>query len=208
MSLPAHRDFMKKQSLFTKYATPIVVIFFVMLVGLTAFSSTRQNTAALPPIKTQISIESDKLTPQKPALVTIAIQNLSEEKIELRALASFELLRNSEEAIARDFAVRGDSYWSPFDLITGKPKLLVTNPEMLKKGIVEGRVIPATMELEGKGTKTMKVNLTELFWNASISSTWPYEDLFKAVPKGPYWLVFELENKGHIKSNRVDIVIE
>jgi hypothetical protein len=208
MSLFAHKVFMKKQSSFTKHLALLVVICFFMIGGLIAFSSTRQNTSELPPIKTQISIESDKLTPQKPALVTISIENLSEEKIELRALASFELLKNSEESIARNFTVRGDSYWSPFDLVTGRSKQLVTNPEMLKKGIVEGGVVPATMQLEGKGTKTMNVNLTELFWNASMSSTWPYENLFKAIPKGRYWLAFELENKGHIRSNQIDVTVE
>lgn len=199
---------MNRQSLFTKSLIPIVISSFLMLIDITAFSFANRSTSQLPPIKTQITIESDKITLKNAALVTISIQNLSEEKIELQAIANFELLKNTEEAVARDFSVRGDSYWGPFDLNSGKPRQLVVNPKMLKKGIVEGRVVQSTMQIEGKGTKIVRVNLTELFWIASISSTWPYEKLFDVVPKGHYWLVLKLHNKGQLESNRVDITVE
>ena len=157
---------------------------------------------------------------------------MSGQDINLEAFGALKLLRIADESIARDFTVRGDSYWSPLDLSRGTTMELVVNPRMLKKGIIVGKVPNNTLQMKKDEVKILRFEMANLFWNDTIWGDWPHKTIFEIVPKGHYWLVFELDLSGKgvllakpehrrepegwvrvidtntIKSNRVEITVE
>ena len=96
-------------------------------------------------------------------------------------------------------------------MLSGNPvKLEIVDPDMLKKGIVVGRVPKEKLRLGTGEVRTYKVELTKLYWNDSILSDWPENDLFDVVPKGRYWLEFTVSSKEigkQVKSNRVEVKV-
>jgi hypothetical protein len=155
-------------------------------------------------------MEANKIARGQPIPVEITIENPSGTDVDLDANYSFNLLKIADDSIARNFGRYGDSYWSPLDIISGNPlKLQIIEPDMLKKGIVVGRVPKEKLRLGIGEVRTYKVELTKLYWNASISSTWPTEELFDVVLKGRYWLEFTMraDKVGQVKSNRVEVTV-
>jgi hypothetical protein len=185
----------------TGFVCGLIALFLITLVA------AQEKTDPSILIKTSISIDTDKLARQKPAIVSITIENVSGRDIDLTS-SSFELLRIADEAVARNFSVNGDSYWSPFDISTGTPLKLIVDPKMLKKGVVEGRLPQPVLHLGKDEAKTFRIELSKLLWNGSILSDWPHENLFDVVPTGRYWLVFEISSNGDHKSNRVEVTVE
>ena len=144
------------------------------------------------PLKLSIKIEAEKIVRGQPVPVEITIENVSGSELDLDTVYSFELLKIADESVARKFAMRGDSYWSPFDIVSGNPLgLKIIDPDMQKKGVVVGRVPEDKLRLGIGEVRTYKVELTKLYWNASILSGWPADVLFDVVPKGHYELVSE-----------------
>lgn len=168
-----------------------------------------QKTAEPSQLKVSVAIESDKLSPQKPARITITIKNLLDQELDIKLTCAFELLSTRTEAVARKHQVFGDSYWSPVNVSTGTPKNLnVIEPELLKKGVVVGRVPDETLHFGRKEAKTFTLDPTKTLWNASIGNDWPRWNLFEVVPKGTYSLNFRIDSAGSLKSNAVTVTIE
>ena len=160
------------------------------------------------PLKVSIVIASDTLTRQKPAYVTITVENTSGQELDINSICSFKLLSTRVEAIRRNYSVFRDSYWSPLNLSTGTPlKLEIINPALLKKGVVEGRVPKEKLHFGSKQTKTYNLDLTKMLWNASMGSDWPCWNLFEVVPKGVYSLAFEIGSTPSATSNAVTVTI-
>jgi hypothetical protein len=161
-------------------------------------------------IKTSVAIDTDTLTPKKPYIVTVTIENISGREIDLKSICSFELLSLDKEAVARVHSVAGDSYWSPVNITTATPlRLDIIEPEMLKKGVVVGRVPDDVLHFALGEARTFKADLVRLFWNASMRNDWPRWNLFEVVPKGAYALRFSIESRGgHVNSNEVMTFVE
>src|SRR5215510_716254 len=121
----------------------LIYIAVVSILTTLSFQQTSlgQKTADQSQLKVSVAIESDKLSRQRPVRVTITIENLSDQQLEIKSICAFELLSTRTEAVARKHEVFGDSYWSPVNLSTGTPKnLTITDPKLQKKGVIVGRV--------------------------------------------------------------------
>lgn len=169
-------------------------------------------------IQSSIVVEKETWQRDKPTFVTVKVTNISDHAVNLLGIYSFELTTVGD-AYAMRRGVTATAYWSPVNISSGTPLELKTESEWLKKGIVVGKVPRGAIHLEPKETKAIKFELSQLHWNKSISSTWPYEPLFEVVPKGSYDLSFDIETdtrKGaddiprvsHVASNSVRITIE
>jgi hypothetical protein len=178
----------------------------LVVLSFTNFAVGQKNSAnpAAQLIQCSITVDHPKIERKRPTLVSITVENISGRDIDLKTNASFKLLKNYPVAIARNFSVWSDSYWSPLDISTGKPLKLIANPEMLKKGVLEGRVPEAVLHFTKGEVKTFRVELDKLLWNNSRLNDWPRENLFDIVEKGKYWLVLELT----VQSNKVEVTIE
>lgn len=172
-------------------------------------ASLAQKTADQSKFKVSIVIESDKLSRQKPARVTITIENLSDQELDIKSICAFELLSTRTEAVARKHTVFGDSYWSPVNVSTGTPKQLnIIDPALQKKGVIVGRVPDETLHFGRNEVKTLTLDPTKTLWNASMGNDWPRWNLFEVVPKGRYSLEFSIDSAGSVKSNAVTVIIE
>src|SRR6185295_3446079 len=102
-------------------------------------------------LKITIAVGSEQWSRSTPAPVTITIENLSSEALEIKTINSFRLLSTRKVAVARKHEVFGDSFWSPVTLSSGTPTdLKITDQALLKKGVVVGRVPEETLHFEGK----------------------------------------------------------
>lgn len=173
-------------------------------------AAAQTQSAAPPRIKASISIDSTTLSPGKPAIVTITLENTSGQELEISSITSFDLRNLSKESVSRKIVIVGDRYWSPVNILEGTPtQLNIIDPERLKQGIVIGRVPEVTLKFAKDETKTFKVDLTKTLWNDSMYSVWPEEDLFKIVPKGSYALSLGLQKKGaNLESNEVQVSVK
>jgi hypothetical protein len=161
------------------------------------------------PIKITLVLDTDTLSRQKSAFATVTLENISGSEIDLKSICSFELLSTNREAVARNYSVFGDSYWSPVDLLTAQPlKLNIIDRNALKKGVVVGRVPEGVLHFTKDEIKTFKLDLTKLLWNASMGNDWPRWSLFESVPKGAYSLLFEVASSVDMKSNVVKVAVE
>jgi hypothetical protein len=169
------------------------------------------------PIKIELAVSSKSLHQQDLNTASIILKNVSGKDLNLKASCKFELYKDAEISKSRRFAVRGDSYWSPIGLLTGGPSHLNLNPEMSKVGIAEGKAPEDYIHLKKHESVTVPLQLNKLYWSASISNVWPHDGLFTAVPKGLYFLEFQIvietETKPiplvtEVKSNQVKVKIE
>jgi len=188
---------------------------FVLILGLVLFVFqavvVAQTTGNAPPqIKTSITIESTTLARGKPAIVTITVENISGKELELTPSCSFDLANLSKETLTRKYERVGDRYWGPVTISNSTPtKLDIIDPEKLKQGIVVGRVPKDSLQFAKDETKSFKVDLTTLFWNDSMLSTWPHETLFQVVPKGSYALSFALStDRATVESNAIEVSVK
>ena len=184
---------------------PFVVAVIAILFPAQVLQRRAESASAL---KTSIAIDSEKLSPAKPAVVTVKIENDAGSDVDLKAICKFELLRIADDAVARDFSMRGDSYWSPLNLSNSTPLQLIANPKMLKHGILEGRVPDEVLHFKKDESKAFEADLTKLYWNESTSSIWPNSNLFKVVSKGRYWLQLTVSSNDVLKSNRIEVMVE
>ena len=169
-----------------------------------------QSAAAPPQIKTSIAIDSAILSADKPAIVTLTLENTSGQELEISSSCSFELRNLSKESVSRKHVIVGDRYWSPVNISKGSPtELHIIDPEKQKQGVVVGREPRVPLRFAKDETKTFKVDLTKVFWNDSMYSMWPHETLFKVIPKGSYSLSLELRHQGHnVESNAVEVTVK
>ena len=174
-----------------------------------AAGQTKNEGAGERSLTCSIRVSPEKLMRGRPTSVEITVENVSGSGLDLEAIYSFELLRSADESIARNFSARGDSYWSPFDISSGSPlKLKVIEPEMLKQGVVVGRVPKDRLRLSAGEIRGYRVELTKLFWNASVISGWPEKNLFDAVPRGRYWLLLRVRGDKAADSNKVEVTAD
>jgi hypothetical protein len=183
----------------------------VVLLAFQGLAVAQHESAGAPPqIKTSITIDSTTLARDKPALVTITLENVSGKELELSYICSFNLDNLSKESLARKHQVIGDSFWGPVNISTSTPMQLdIIDPEKQKQGITVGRVPQVPLQFAKDETKTFKVDLSKLIWGDSMHSIWPNQSLFKVVPKGSYALSFELSQKGvNLRSNPVEVSVK
>jgi hypothetical protein len=114
-------------------------------------------------------------------LVGVGFKNFSEEDFNLSLSGAFQLERvpSSVESPNRDDELRKDRYWCPFNFLKPSESPLPYDLQNL--------------ELKAGEHKIVLVRLDRLNWEKVISSNWPYQTLFHAVPVGEYLLSFRLE---------------
>ena len=163
-----------------------------------------------PQVKASITLDFSTFAQDKPAIVTITVENISGKELELSSRSAFDLRSLKKESVERKRVIVGDSYWSPVEISTGRTvELEIIDAKKLKKGVVVGRVPYVTLRFAKDETKTFKVDLTKTFWNDSLYSMFPHETIFKVVPKGSYSLRFELKHRGvNVESNEVKVSVE
>lgn len=188
----------------------LLVVFGLVLLAFEGLAVAQKRAEPIPLIKASITIDSDTLARTKAGIVTITLENRSGQEIDLKSTCSFQLNRVTKEAVARKHSVVGDSYWGPVNISDGTPLALkIIDPEMQKKGIVVGQVPKPPLHFAKDEIKTFKVDLTKLYWNATMSSIWPKQPLFEVVPTGSYSLQFRMEKRGsNIESNEVNVSVE
>ncbi len=159
-------------------------------------------------IKCSIVVESNSLSRRKPSYVLIQIENISDNDIDFRARYSFYL--KSKVATSPDYSRRGDSYWSPAGIVNKEGQFVIVPHALkaIKPG--ESYQLPNDLVLLRKGeTKLIKVDLTQFPWNDRILSGWPTGNSFAHIPKGSYFLEFEIKtNKEEVKSNQVEVSLD
>jgi hypothetical protein len=187
-----------------KTLTGVASICGLMAVAFIGLTVGQETTGPSKLIKSVISIDSDSLERNRPAIVSISLENLSRCDVDLEVICSFELRAEPDEAT--NSQAQGGSYWSPLDISTGTPLELV-DPRTQKKATTLGRVPRTLLHFRKDEVKTFKVELTKLLWDASVSSRWPYKNLFDEVPKRRYSLVFRVDSNGNLESNAVAIRI-
>jgi len=186
-----------------------LAVVFILTTLLFQPASFAQEQAQPVPLKISVAIESDQLSRPKPALVTITIENLSSQALDIKSIASFRLSSTRKEAMARRHEVFGDSYWSPVNLSAGTPKQLdIMDPELEKKGVIVGRVPEETLHFESREVKKFSIDPTKTLWNAEMGNDWPRWNLYEAVPKGVYLLEFKLSGPTSIRSNTITVTIK
>jgi len=189
--------------------TNLIAVASILTILFFQSTSFAQQQAAPPELKITITIESEKLSRRNPAPVTITIENLSSQILDIKSIGSFRLLSTRKEAIARKHFVFGDSFWSPVNIVAGTPKKLeVVDPELEKKGVIVGRVTDETLHFESKEVKTFLIDPTKTLWNAENGNDWPRSNLFDVVKKGVYSLEFSIDSSARVKSNAVTVTIE
>lgn len=168
-------------------------------------SQTEGKEHAADSVRNSIEVEKENWSESKPIIIVVRLENISDKDISFLGIYSFEL--------------KGAPglYWSPVNILSGKPLELENESEGLKRG--GGRVPKGAIHLDRHETKTMKFDLSTLLWNKSFSSVWPNQKLFEVAPRGNYDLIFSIEtgwqaksdntdDVTHIPSNSVRIVIE
>lgn len=151
-----------------------------------------------------IEVEAETWSQSKPIIVGVQLKNITDRDVKLLGIYTFELR-----------GVPPIPYWSPADILSGKPLELEYDGD----GIGGGRVPRGAIHLEPGETKALRFDLSNLLWNISGSSRWPHQRLFEVVPKGDYDLLFSVETDQrlnadnipdvtHIPSNSVRIVVE
>ena len=151
-----------------------------------------------------IEVETETWSQGKPVLVVVHVKNISAKDVNLVGIYTFELV-----------GVPPIPYWSPVNILTGKPLELEAEVD----GVGGGRVPKRVIHLGAGETKVMRFDLSNLLWNTTVSSRWPYQKLFEVVSKGNCDLIFKIETDHrvnadnipdvtHIASNSVRIVVE
>ncbi len=118
-----------------------------------------------------------------PAIVSVVFENRSDKKIEFQTIPSFDL---------------SDAFWCPVELSS------------------EGRSLDANarspLSLDKGATLELRFDLSQLGWDESVSSAWPEEKLYSAVPPGSYKLRLDVQLTGGerpkwLRSNEVAVSI-
>ena len=136
-------------------------------------------------IRSSIEVEAETWSQGKPIVVVVQLENISNSDVDLLGIYTFEL--------------RGDPptpYWSPVDVLSGKPLQLV-----YEDSGGGGRVPKGAIHLAAGDTKSMRFDLSNLLWNQTLSSRWPHQSLFEVVPKGNYDLIFNVETDHRVNSD-------
>jgi len=184
----------------------VVSILTTLLLQAAAFA---QKEPPPPQLKISVAIESDQWSRSKPALVTITIENLSSQAVDIESIGSFRLSSTRKDAIARRHEVFGDSFWSPVNVASGTPlQLRIMDPELEKKGVIVGSVPKETLHFESREVKKFSIDPTKTLWNAEMGNDWPRWNLFDSVRKGVYSLEFRLSGAGSLTSNAITVTIK
>jgi hypothetical protein len=169
--------------------------------ALQAQAEARENV--LDAIQCSIKVETEIWSQGKPILVVVRLTNASSKEVDLLGIYTFELA-----------GARQVPYWSPVNIRNGTPLEL----EYEVDGNGGGRVPKRVIHLGPGETKAMRFDISNLLWNTTHSSRWPYQKLFEVAPKGNCNLTFKVETDHrradnttdvtHIVSNSVRILIE
>lgn len=136
-------------------------------------------------LRCSINIEKDTFSSsaKTPLFVSIVVENVSTNKIELKAIPAFTL--NDKE------------YWCPVDILN-KRHLPANSPSMISLNI--GASINST------------IKISDLGWDLCLSSMWPQKNFYALIEPGKYKLRLDVEilegsDPGRIFSNGVEFTI-
>jgi hypothetical protein len=135
-------------------------------------------------IRCSIIAETTHWSNGEPAIVSIAVENISEGKVDLKTIPAFTL--NEMQ------------YWCPVD-IAGDDHSLPANAR-------------SNISLEKGAQINSKIDISKLKWDQGISSIWPSKNLYSIVPTGKYKLRLDIEvvdgsETQWIRSNEVSVEI-
>ena len=140
-----------------------------------------------------IEVETETWSHVKPILVVVHLKNISAKDVNLLGIYTFELA-----------GVTPIPYWSPVNILNGKP--LELEPDV--HGIGGGRVPKRVIHLRAGETKAMTFDLSNLLWNTTLSSRWPYQKLFEVVSKGNCDLIFKVETDHRVNADNIPDVTQ
>jgi hypothetical protein len=129
--------------------------------------------------------------------IRVRLTNASDVPIELSTVSVFRLEAKGGKPW------QNFSYWGPADLKADAPAPLITKE---LKGAQALSHQPQILRLEAKSEAEFVVHATNLKWEESISSVWPWRQLFKSVQGGEYELHLELDYG--LRSNTVLVVVQ
>ena len=136
-------------------------------------------------IRCSIIVESKHWSNGDPAIVSVTVENISEDMVDLKTIPAFTL--NERQ------------YWCPVN-IAGDDHNLPANA-CSKISLEKGAPINSVMDISKFG------------WDLGISSIWPSKDLYSIVPPGKYKLRLDVEivygsEPQWIRSNEISIEIQ
>ena len=135
-------------------------------------------------LRCSIIAETTHWSDGDPAIVSVAVENISEGKIDLKTIPAFTL--------------NDMQYWCPVN-IAGDDHRLSANAR-------------SNISLEKGAQIYSRIDISMLGWDQGISSIWPWEDLYSIVPAGEYMLRLDIEivdgsEPSWVRSNEVSIDI-
>jgi hypothetical protein len=148
-------------------------------------------------LRSSISVEKAHISSQGPFVVSIIVENVSENPINVEKISSFQIGPQNKDS---DFPL---GYWCPVDFEAEKPSLnsLLILASRSRLVLDKGASLRTTLDLSRHG------------WQKNISSQWPDRKFEDVVPKGKYLLRLDIEildgdTHNRVRSNEVEIIIE
>ncbi len=188
---------------------PIVLWFFAFITGAmvpdTAGGDGVQGVSrswGQPSLGLRSSISADKTNIAKgePFVVSLALENVSGVRVDLRVIAAFHLWRPSQPPSRPNSSVGG--YWCPINPAeedsANRSRAIVASPSQLM--LEKGASLSTTMDLTRHG------------WDEVTSSWWPVRNLNDVVSPGNYRLRLDIQTGSGeapqwIRSNEITITI-
>jgi hypothetical protein len=187
-----------------------VVLLSCLIICFPHVVSGQNRTNANESLKCSITLDRNHIFSGERVNVQITIENASDSDLKFWAEFLFDL--RTVESISRQMEIRGDRYYSRSGIATKKGQLALV-PKDLNKMVrinrTTSRFVNEEVHLKKGETKQFRVDLTELLWADGISSSWPYEQFWKLVPKGKYRLSFTIARDGtDTVSNEVELELQ
>jgi len=172
------------------------------------------QTVVADQIRCSITAEDGHWSNDKPALVTIRLENLAEKDISLWSAYTFYLTKMTRNATSR--IGLGDSYYSSAGMIKkhGRVELVPNDPKhtiVIKRtrSRIVSRFANEEIHLRKGEVKLIKIDLRPFLWADSMHSGSPTSHLFDVIPSGKYYLQFEIrpDKKVKLTSNQIEVQV-
>jgi len=136
-------------------------------------------------LRCSIASERTIWSAEEPAMVSIAVENISNSKVDLKTIPAFTF--NEMQ------------YWCPVN-ITGDDHSLPANARSI-------------ISLEKGDQINLSIDISKLGWDHGFSSIWPSKNLYSIVPSGIYNLRLDIEivngnEPQWVRSNEVSLEIQ
>lgn len=198
----------------------LLLIFCVFGINSTFSQAIQKNV--IPEVKLTISFEKKVWVKDEPAIVKIAIENLSGNVITLPAGITYFL---TDGATSKDVTMRNKFFWSPVSFSkTYDDKVKPCQNDLNKEQVKRSGIYPSseTISIISGEKKEYSFNLVGMCWNHLISSIYPDKNIFTLAKLGKFKLYSEMsfsngfiEMSGmkipltkSIKSNEIDVEIK